>query len=93
MDPSESPLTDSSLILYKLVADMSPSKSGSESVTGRWTKEEHKRFLDAMNLYGKNWKKVQEYVGTRSTTQVRSHAQKHLAKVENKGNYEEEKVI
>lgn len=64
---------------------MSPSKSSIEGVTGRWTKEEHKRFLEAFNLYGKNWKKVQEFVGTRSTTQVRSHAQKYLAKLESKG--------
>ena len=63
----------------------SPSKSSSESVTGRWSKAEHKRFLEALNLYGKNWKKVQEYVGTRTTTQARSHAQKYFAKLEEKG--------
>ena len=29
-----------------------------------------------MKLYGKNWKKVEEYIGTRTGTQIRSHAQK-----------------
>lgn len=43
---------------------------------GRWTQEEHERFLAALKLYGKNWFKVQEHVGTRKAEQVRSHAQK-----------------
>ena len=51
---------------------------------GRWTKEEHKRFLYALDVYGKNWKKVQECVGTRTTTQTRSHAQKYFAKMNTK---------
>lgn len=45
---------------------------------GKWTKEEHTLFMDAFNTYGKNWKKIQECVATRSITQVRSHAQKCL---------------
>ena len=27
--------------------------------TGRWTREEHYRFLEALKIYGKEWKKVQ----------------------------------
>ena len=50
---------------------------------GRWTKEEHVRFMEGLKLYGKDWKKVQEYVGTRSSTQARSHAQKVLPKLGN----------
>lgn len=45
---------------------------------GKWTKEEHTRFMNAFNTHGKNWKKIQECVATRSITQVRSHAQKCL---------------
>ena len=34
-----------------------------------------------MKLYGKEWKKVEEHVGTRSSTQARSHAQKFFVKL------------
>lgn len=63
----------------------SPAKTCAEGNAGRWTKPEHKRFLEALNLYKKDWKKVQSYVGTRTTTQVRSHAQKYFAKLAAKG--------
>lgn len=46
--------------------------------TGRWSKEEHQKFLEAIDLYGRDWKKVQDYVVTRTSTQARSHAQKVL---------------
>jgi SHAQKYF class myb-like DNA-binding protein len=48
---------------------------------GKWTEEEHQRFLDAMELYGNIWKKVEAYIGTRSTAQIRSHAQKHFRRL------------
>jgi SHAQKYF class myb-like DNA-binding protein len=57
-------------------------KESSNGNGGRWTKEEHELFLEALKLYGKDWKKVQEVVGTRTTTQARSHAQKYFAKCE-----------
>ena len=34
--------------------------------------------VTAIQLYGKNWKKVTQHVGTRISAQVRSHAQKVL---------------
>ena len=49
--------------------------------TGRWSTEEHKKFIEGLKVYGKNWKKIQKLIGTRSITQARSHAQKFLMKL------------
>jgi len=51
---------------------------------GRWAKNEHLRFLAGCLKYGNNWKKVETYVKTRTSTQIRSHAQKYLKKLEKK---------
>ena len=83
--------TQSRLAKLELDNESTPSPSGNkclneaesvekETNTGRWTRLEHKMFLDALELYGKDWKKVQQHVGTRTTTQARSHAQKYFAK-------------
>jgi len=53
-----------------------------ERFNGRWTKEEHKLFVEAITAYGKNWKKVEECIGTRTGAQIRSHAQKYFLKLE-----------
>jgi SHAQKYF class myb-like DNA-binding protein len=54
--------------------------------TGRWTKEEHQRFIEGIKKYGKNWKQVEDYVGTRSGAQIRSHAQKFFNRLEREYN-------
>jgi len=47
--------------------------------TGRWAAEEHKRFLAGLDQFGTgNWKKITDMVGTRSCTQIRTHAQKYF---------------
>ena len=58
--------------------------TSSELGNGKWTDEEHKRFLQALDLYGNCWKKVEEYVGTRSCAQIRSHCQKYFRRLRNK---------
>lgn len=49
--------------------------------TGRWQQEEHQKFIEAMFLYGNEWKRVQEHIVTRSATQARSHAQKFFIRL------------
>jgi len=50
--------------------------------TGRWTKEEHEAFLSALQMYGKEWKKVAARVKTRTVVQTRTHAQKYFQKLQ-----------
>lgn len=49
--------------------------------TGRWTEEEHQKFIDGILQYGNEWKKVQQVIRTRSSTQARSHAQKFFLRI------------
>ncbi|QDZ24969.1 putative Myb transcription factor [Chloropicon primus] len=48
----------------------------------RWTPEEHKRFLEALQIFGRQWRKIEEYIGTKTAVQIRSHAQKFFTKIE-----------
>lgn len=51
---------------------------------GKWTDAEHRKFLQALDMYGNCWKKVEEFVGTRSCAQIRSHCQKYFRRMRNK---------
>lgn len=53
-------------------------QDGKNYASGRWTEKEHYLFLLAVKDHGRDWKKIEEYVVTRSSTQARSHAQKVL---------------
>ena len=62
---------------------ISVSSNEPTSSNGRWSKEEHDKFIEGIIKFGNDWKKVQNYVSTRSSTQARSHAQKFLLKLRN----------
>jgi SHAQKYF class myb-like DNA-binding protein len=48
---------------------------------GKWSEEEHQRFLEAIEMFGNMWRKVESFIGSRSTAQIRSHAQKHFRRL------------
>eukprot|EP01103_Thecamoeba_quadrilineata_P006779 TRINITY_DN16504_c0_g1_i1.p1 TRINITY_DN16504_c0_g1~~TRINITY_DN16504_c0_g1_i1.p1 ORF type:complete len:303 (+),score=49.64 TRINITY_DN16504_c0_g1_i1:69-977(+) len=47
-----------------------------------WTDDEHQKFLEALKLFDRDWKKIETYVGTKTVIQIRSHAQKYFIKVQ-----------
>jgi hypothetical protein len=51
-------------------------KAGSKKVIvkKRWTEEEHELFLEAARKYGKKYKLIADFVGTKNYTQVLRHA-------------------
>lgn len=46
-----------------------------------WSDEEHHRFKESLELFGRNWERCAAYIGTRRAQLVRSHAQKYLIKL------------
>ncbi|KAF9408782.1 hypothetical protein BGZ94_002190 [Podila epigama] len=49
--------------------------------TGVYSEAEEKAFVEALELFGRNWRKVEEHVRTRDSNSIRSHAQKHFIKL------------
>jgi len=47
-----------------------------------WTDEEHTKFLEALKLYDRDWKKIEKFIGTKNVIQIRSHAQKYFLKIQ-----------
>ena len=43
---------------------------------GKWTDEEHKKFIEALYIYNCKWYYIRKYIPTRAPEQIRSHAQK-----------------
>lgn len=60
---------------------------------GRWSTEEHNKFLEGLAYFGKNWSKVHKHIGTRSSAQTRSHAQKYFNKLHRHGKAEPEMKV
>ncbi|KAL4018357.1 hypothetical protein IC575_021952 [Cucumis melo] len=52
----------------------------------RWKEEEHEKFIEALKLYGRDWRQIEEHVGTKTAVQIRSHAQKFFSKVTRNSN-------
>ncbi|KAH7460690.1 hypothetical protein PRIC1_006262 [Phytophthora ramorum] len=78
--------------LIRLPSEAPPSPSNSSSdgekmspinTNGRaWTAEEHNRFLEGLELFPSGpWKEIAAHVGSRTTRQTMTHAQKYREKI------------
>lgn len=77
--------------LIRLPSEAPPSPSSSSDgdsasslpTNGRaWTADEHNRFLAGLELYPSGpWKEIAAHVGTRTTRQTMTHAQKYREKI------------
>ena len=76
--------TDHILPSLKLPDLIHSNKRNEKLNSGRWKPNEHDKFLEAIIIYGNDWKLVQKCIKSRSSTQARSHAQKFLLKLRKK---------
>ncbi|XP_028769327.1 protein REVEILLE 6 isoform X3 [Neltuma alba] len=53
-----------------------------------WSEQEHDKFLEALQLFDRDWKKIEAFVGSKTVIQIRSHAQKYFLKVQKNGTSE-----
>ncbi|CAH2039280.1 unnamed protein product [Thlaspi arvense] len=53
-----------------------------------WTEQEHDKFLEALHLFDRDWKKIEAFVGSKTVIQIRSHAQKYFLKAQKNGTNE-----
>ncbi|KAJ0525760.1 putative transcription factor MYB-HB-like family [Helianthus annuus] len=53
-----------------------------------WTEPEHDKFLEALQLFDRDWKKIEAFIGSKTVIQIRSHAQKYFLKVQKSGTNE-----
>ncbi|XP_020199312.1 protein REVEILLE 6 isoform X3 [Aegilops tauschii subsp. strangulata] len=54
-----------------------------------WTDPEHDKFIEALLLFDRDWRKIEAFVGSKTViqfcSQIRSHAQKYFLKVQKNG--------
>ena len=74
--------TPSTLLQKKTLLKLNEQKIENNDLNGgRWSKDEQRRFAEAVLKFGNDWKKIQNHISSRNITQVRSHAQKFLMKL------------
>ncbi|KAI7731968.1 hypothetical protein M8C21_008980 [Ambrosia artemisiifolia] len=50
-----------------------------------WSDPEHDKFLEALQLFDRDWKKIEAFIGSKTVIQIRSHAQKYFLKIQKSG--------
>lgn len=80
-EPTNNPDDPNPILQHTQSSVLSTSKQG-----GRWTKEEHDLFVEGLALFGRDWRQIETHIGgTRTCSQIRSHAQKYFIRKEKLG--------
>ncbi|GMI43442.1 hypothetical protein TeGR_g6261 [Tetraparma gracilis] len=66
-DPAPEPISPSS-------SEEPSDAAQGQTATGKWTEEEHERFLEGQRHYGEDWEQLAAHVKTRTRVQVQTHA-------------------
>ncbi|XP_062086960.1 protein REVEILLE 4-like isoform X2 [Humulus lupulus] len=53
-----------------------------------WTEQEHEKFVEGVQLFNRDWKKIEAFIGSKTVIQIRSHAQKYFEKILKSGKSE-----
>ncbi|EQC25585.1 hypothetical protein SDRG_16555 [Saprolegnia diclina VS20] len=69
-------------MLHLMLESVDANATSAAEGKGTWTKDEHERFLTAMEMYPNGpWKSIADAVGTRTIRQTQTHAQKYREKL------------
>uniref|UniRef100_A0A803M062 MYB transcription factor n=1 Tax=Chenopodium quinoa TaxID=63459 RepID=A0A803M062_CHEQI len=90
--PEESPATAATATVSSPTDDSSSKKIRKPYTITKsresWTEPEHDKFLEALQLFDRDWKKIEAFIGSKTVIQIRSHAQKYFLKVQKSGSNE-----
>ena len=84
---------------WRQIAELLGTGRSASGVEQHWAKlncltdEEHLRFLQGLELFGKNWSKVADVVGSRTTFQVELYALRYLAEVEEEASSDDDVAL
>lgn len=80
VEPTMTETTDTTI--EKAPVNKKPKKPLGEGYNaGVYNELEEKNFLEGLELFGRDWGKLQRHVATRDSNSIRSHAQKHFIKM------------
>ena len=82
VDSNSNKLLSKKLNRFKVLKFVNTHETRNKDIkNGRWTLKEHIQFLQAITKFGIKWFKVRDFIPTRTSEQIISHAQKFYKKL------------
>ena len=83
IEPNKKEFFKTKKYVFRTKRDYKKGETSKYITRGFWAKSDHKKFIEALYLYGCDWNAIQTYVKNRTYLQVRSHAQKFYNRLKN----------